>query len=139
MFCKITYRFTHHDGHTETMDVIREFRYPAEARIFADADAEAARRIRPDEFKQVDVIAVAPVKLGKTWKVTMEGVARHSTRGTADISTVIFADAEDPYDAEQVAYRTWERQVRESGFERLSIWRTIVGSPVTDETVNLPG
>lgn len=129
MYCKIRYEFRYHDGHRETMDVIREFKYPAEAHVFADADAAAAQRTRSDEFAQVRVMSVAPVKTGKVWKATLDGTARRGESVREDLHTVIFVDAEDPYDAEQVAYRTWERQARESGFDGISIWRTLVGLP----------
>lgn len=134
MFCKIRYEFRYHDGHRETMDVIREFKYPAEAHVFADADAAAAQRTRSDEFAQVRVLSVAPVKTGKTWVVTMDGTARHKEFGIHDLHNVIFVDAEDPHDAEQVAYRTWEKHARESGFERISIWRTLVELPQKPNT-----
>lgn len=108
MFCKIVYEFRYHDGHRETFPVIREFRYPYEAHIFADSYAAAAQQARKDEVAQVRVLSVAPVKTGKTWVVTMDGTAHYKEFGIHDLHNVIFVDAEDPHDAEQVAYRTWE-------------------------------
>lgn len=134
MFCKIVYEFRYHDGRRETFPVIREFRYPAEAQIFADADAASAQLARKSEVAQVRVMSVAPVKTGKPWVVTMDGTAHHKEFGIHDLHTVIFVDAEDPHDAEQVAYRTWEKHARESGFERISIWRTLVELPKTPNT-----
>lgn len=129
MFCKIEYEFRYRDGRRSPLEVIRAFDGLEEARAFADADAAATERDRSDEVAQVRVMSVAPLKTGKTWVVTMDGTAYHREFGIHDLHNVVYADAEDMYDAEQVAYRTWERQARENGFERLSIWRTLVELP----------
>ena len=74
------------------------------------------------------------IKGGKVWKVTMDGTAhlRNSEDELVDredMHKVIFVDAFDMYDAEQIAYRIWERQVVEEGWNDIMIFRTLVDVP----------
>lgn len=83
------------------------------------------------------------VKQGRIWKVTMDGTAhlRNSEDKLVDredMHKVLFVDVLDMYDAEQVAYRIWERQVVEEGWSDISIFRTMVDVPklpMTDREV----
>ena len=83
------------------------------------------------------------VKQGRIWKVTMDGTAhlRNSEDKLVDredMHKVLFVDALDVYDAEQVAYRIWERQVVEEGWSDIMIFRTLVDvpkHPMTDKEV----
>jgi len=69
------------------------------------------------------------IPTGRIWKVTMDGIAHHKQFVHEDMHKVIFVDALDMYDAEQIAYSLWERQVVEEGWEDISIWRTFVEVP----------
>lgn len=46
-----------------------------------------------------------------------------------DMHKVLFVDALDMYDAEQIAYRIWERQVVQEGWNDIMIFRTLVDVP----------
>ena len=79
------------------------------------------------------------IKTGKTWKVTMDGTAHLRDKAYKlvcrdDMHKVMFVDALDMYDAEQIAYRVWERQVKEDGWNDISIWRTMVDAFDVTET-----
>lgn len=83
------------------------------------------------------------VKQGRIWKVTMDGTAhlRNSEDKLVDredMHKVLFVDAVDPADAEQIAYRLWERQVVLEGWNDIMIFRTLVDvpkAPMTDREV----
>jgi hypothetical protein len=71
------------------------------------------------------------IKYGKVWKVTMDGTdhlrnSEDKLVDREDMHKVIFVDAFDMYDAEQVAYRIWEKQVVEEGWNDIMISRTLV-------------
>lgn len=134
MFFKIQCEFKYHSGSLDTMNVIRDFESLDAAKSFATSDAKEAMAARSDEFCQVRVSSVAPVKTGRTWKVTMDGMAHlynseDELVDREDMHKVLFVDALDMYDAEQIAYRIWERQVKEDGWNGISIYRVIVGVP----------
>jgi hypothetical protein len=66
------------------------------------------------------------VEHGKVWKVVMKGIAHHDEYERAEMEKTLFIDCKSMYDAEQVAYRLWERQIKEEGFSDISIWSTRV-------------
>lgn len=93
---------------------------------------EIARKIcRESEDVSCMFAGVTRVEAGKVWKVTMDGTAhlRNSEDKLVDredMHKVTFVDAFDMNDAEQIAYRIWERQVTEEGWSDISIYRTMV-------------
>lgn len=71
------------------------------------------------------------VQTGNIWKVTMDGTAHLRGKDDSlvereDMHKVTFVDAFDMNDAEQIAYRIWERQVAEEGWSDINIYRTMV-------------
>jgi hypothetical protein len=56
----------------------------------------------------------------------MKGIAYHDEYERAEMEKTLFIDCKSMYDAELVAYRLWERQIKEEGFRDISIWSTRV-------------
>lgn len=109
----------------------------------AEAFLEAAKIKGENQDINCKFAGFEEVKTGRIWKVTMDGTAhlRNSEDKLVDredMHKVMFVDALDMYDAEQVAYRIWERQVVEEGWNDISIFRTLVDvpkHPMTDKEV----
>ena len=108
-----------------------------------DAFLEAGRITAENSGTNCKFTGCEEVKKGKIWKVTMDGTAhlRNSEDKLVDredMHKVMFVDAFSMCDAEQVAYRIWERQVVEEGWNDISIFRTMVyvpKVPMTDKEV----
>lgn len=98
--------------------------------ILADDDAEALNEAAyiKSYNKEYDchLDKLEKVEHGKVWKVVMKGVAHHDEYGSADMEKTLFIDCKSMYDAELVAYRLWERQIKEEGFSVIGIWSTRV-------------
>lgn len=104
------------------------------SRIEEASDIDAAKKIAEKivfENRSVncEYIGCSEVVGGKVWKVEMDGIAHHDVYDREDMHKVMFVDALSPYDAEQVAFRRWEREVKEDGFRDISIYRTLVVPP----------
>ena len=134
---KLNFTFKHSSGDIRTLN--RTVLAEDEGEAFAEAT-----RIK-EENSDVDCTFTGfeEVKQGRIWKVTMDGTAhlRNSEDKLVDredMHKVLFVDALDMYDAEQVAYRIWEKQVAEEGWDDISIFRTLVDvpkHPMTDRKV----
>lgn len=125
---KLKFTFKHSSGD------IRQFTRTVLAKDEEDAFAEAARIEKENSDVKCKFTGFEEVKQGRIWKVTMDGTAhlRNSEDKLVDredMHKVMFVDALDMYDAEQVAYRIWERQVTEEGWSDISIFRTLVDVP----------
>lgn len=96
--------------------------------ILADSEAHAMTEGGSivSENKECDchLDKVEKVEHGKVWKVIMKGTAYHDEYGRAEMEKTLFIDCKSMYDAEQVAYRLWERQTKEEGFSDIIIWGT---------------
>ena len=104
------------------------------SRIEEATDIDAAEKIGEEiafENRSVncEYIGCSEVVKGKVWKVEMDGIAHHNVYDIEDMHKVTLVDALSPYDAEQIAFRRWEREVKEDGFEDISIYRTLVVPP----------
>lgn len=101
--------------------------------ILADSDAEAMTEASYiiSQNKEIDcqLESVKKVEHGRLWRVIMNGIAEHDEYGPAGMKKVLFIDCKSMYDAEQVAYRLWERQIKEEGFSDINIWSTRVLPP----------
>ena len=98
--------------------------------ILADTDneamVEAAYIISQNKEIDCQLDNVKKVEHGKVWRVIMKGIAHHDEYERAEMEKTLFIDCKSMYDAEQVAYRLWERQIKEEGFSDISIWSTRV-------------
>ena len=98
--------------------------------ILADSDDEAMDKALDIKYhnKEIDcqLDNVKKVEHGKVWRVIMKGIAHHDEYERAEMEKTLFIDCKSMYDAEQVAYRLWERQIKEEGFSDISIWSTRV-------------
>lgn len=98
--------------------------------ILADTDneamVEAAHIVSQNKESDCRLESVKKVEHGKVWRVIMKGVAHHDEYERAEMEKTLFIDCKSMYDAEQVAYRLWERQIKEEGFSDISIWSTRV-------------
>ena len=98
--------------------------------ILADSNAEAMAKASyiVSQNKDIDchLDKVEKVEHGKVWRVIMKGIAHHDEYERAEMEKTLFIDCKSMYDAEQVAYRLWERQIEEEGFSDISIWSTRV-------------
>lgn len=98
--------------------------------ILADSDdeamAEASYIISQNKESDCQLDNVKKVEHGKVWRVTMKGVAHHDEYERAEMEKTLFIDCKSMYDAEQVAYRLWERQTKEEGFSDINIWSTYI-------------
>lgn len=98
--------------------------------ILADDDAEALNEAAyiKSYNKEYDchLENMEKVEHGNVWKVVMKGVAHHDEYERAEMEKTLFIDCKSMYDAEQVAYRLWERQIKEEGFSDINIWSTRV-------------
>lgn len=134
---KLNFTFKHSSGdiRTLTRTVLAEDE--------GEAFAEATRIKEGNSDVDCKFTGFEEVKTGRIWKVTMDGTAhlRNSEDKLVDredMHKVLFVDALDMYDAEQVAYRIWERQAVEEGWNDISIFRTLVNVPklpMTDRKV----
>ena len=101
--------------------------------ILADSDDEAMTEASYiiSQNKEVDcqLESVKKVEHGRLWRVIMNGIANDDEYGPAGMKKVLFIDCKSMYDAEQVAYRLWERQIKEEGFSDINIWSTRVLPP----------
>ena len=125
---KLNFTFKHSSGDIRTLT--RTILAEDEGEAFAEAT-----RIK-EENSDVDCkfTGFEEVKQGRIWKVTMDGTAHlfnseDKLVDRDDMHKVLFVDALDMYDAEQVAYRIWEKQVAEEGWDDISIFRTMVDVP----------
>lgn len=98
--------------------------------ILADTDdeamVEAAYIISQNNEIDCQLESVKKVEHGKVRRVIMKGIAYHDEYERAEMEKTLFIDCKSIYDAEQVAYRLWERQIKEEGFSDISIWSTRV-------------
>ena len=98
--------------------------------ILANSDDEAMAKAAYiiSQNKEIDcqLDNVKNVEHGKVWRVIMKGIAHHDEYERAEMEKTLFIDCKSMYDAEQVAYRLWERQIKEEGFSDISIWSTRV-------------
>lgn len=98
--------------------------------ILADTDneamVEAAYIISQNKEIDCQLESVKKVEHGKVWRVIMKGIAHHDEYERAEMEKTLFIDCKSMYDAEQVAYRLWERQIKEEGLSDISIWSTRV-------------
>lgn len=92
----------------------------------AEAMAEAIYIISKNKEVDCQLESVEKVEHGKVWRVIMKGIAHHDEYERAEMEKTLFIDCKSMYDAEQVAYRLWERQIKEEGFNDISIWSTRV-------------
>lgn len=125
---KLNFTFKHSYGD------IRQFTRTVLAEDEGEAFLEASRIKGENSDVNCKFTGFEEVKQGRIWKVTMDGTAnlRNSEDKLVDredMHKVMFVDALDMYDAEQVAYRIWERQVAEEGWNDISIFRTLVDVP----------
>lgn len=115
-------------------DSLKQFTRTVLAEDEGDAFLEAAKIKEENSDVDCKFTGYEEVKQGRIWKVTMDGTAhlRNSEDKLVDredMHKVLFVDALDMYDAEQVAYRIWEKQVVEEGWNDISIYRTMVDVP----------
>lgn len=137
-----TFERDHHEGGT-LLTKVHTFTRTVLAEDEGEAFAEATRIKGENSDSNCKFTGFEEVKTGRIWKVTMDGTAhlRNSEDKLVDredMHKVLFVDALDMYDAEQVAYRIWERQVVEEGWNDISIFRTMVDvpkHPMTDREV----
>lgn len=137
-----TFEKDHYEGGT-LLTKIHTFTRTILAEDEGEAFLEAARIKKENSDVNCKFTGYEEVKQGRIWKVTMDGTAhlRNSEDKLVDredMHKVMFVDALDMYDAEQVAYRIWERQVTEEGWNDISIFRTLVDvpkHPMTDREV----
>ena len=98
--------------------------------ILANSDDEAMAKAAYIIFQNKEIDCqldnVKKVEHGKVWRVIMKGIAHHDEYERAEMEKTLFIDCKSMYDAEQVAYRLWERQIKEEGFSDISIWSTRV-------------
>lgn len=98
--------------------------------ILADSDYKAMEEASYiiSQNKEVDcqLESVKKVEHGMVWRVIMNGIANDDEYGPAGMKKVLFIDCKSAYDAEQVAYLLWERQIKEEGFSGISIYSTRV-------------
>jgi len=98
--------------------------------ILADTDneamVEAAYIVSQNKESDCQLESVKTVEHGNVWRVIMKGIAHHDEYERAEMEKTLFIDCKSMYDAEQVAYRLWERQIKEEGFSDISIWSTRV-------------
>jgi len=98
--------------------------------ILADTDneamVEAAYIVSQNKESDCQLESVKTVEHGNVWRVIMKGIAYHDEYERAEMEKTLFIDCKSMYDAEQVAYRLWERQIKEEGFSDISIWSTRV-------------
>ena len=134
---KLKFTFKHSSGD------IRTFTRTILAEDEGEAFAEATRIKEENSDVDCKFTGFEEVKQGRIWKVTMDGTAhlRNSEDKLVDredMHKVLFVNTLDMYDAEQVAYRIWEKQVAEEGWNDISIFRTLVDvpkHPMTDKEV----
>ena len=134
---KLNFTFKHSSGD------IRTFTRTVLAEDEGEAFAEATRIKEGNSDVDCKFTGFEEVKQGRIWKVTMDGTANLcNSEGKLvdreDMHKVLFVDAFDMYDAEQVAYRIWEKQVAEEGWNDIMIFRTLVDVPkypMTDRDV----
>lgn len=118
----------------DSPEELRQFTRTVLADDEGDAFLEAARIKNENSDVDCKFTGFEKVKTGKVWKVTMDGTAhlRNSEDKLVDredMHKVLFVDAFDMYDAEQIAYRIWERQVVQEGWNDIMIFRTLVDVP----------
>ena len=125
---KLNFTFKHSSGdiRTLTRTVLAEDE--------GEAFAEATRIKEENSDADFKFTGFEEVKTGKIWKVTMDGMARlrnieDKLVDREDMHKVLFVDALSMLDAEQIAYRIWEKQVVEEGWSDISIFRTMVDVP----------
>ena len=128
-----TFEKDHYEGGT-LLTKIHTFTRTILAEDEGEAFLEAARIKKENSDVNCKFTGYEEVKQGRIWKVTMDGTAhlRNSEDKLVDredMHKVLFVDALDVYDAEQVAYRIWERQVVEEGWSDIMIFRTLVDVP----------
>lgn len=134
---KLNFTFKHSSGD------IRTFTRTVLAEDEGEAFAEATRIKEGNSDVDCKFTGFKEVKQGHIWKVTMDGTAhlRNSEDKLVDredMHKVLFVDAFDMYDAEQIAYRIWEKQVADEGWNDIMIYRTLVDvpkHPMTDREV----
>lgn len=91
-----------------------------------EAKAKAAYIVSQNKESDCRLESVKKVEHGKVWRVIMKGIAHHDEYERAEMKKTLFIDCKSMYDAEQVAYRLWERQIKEEGFSDIGIWSTRV-------------
>ena len=128
-----TFERDHNEGGT-LLTKVHTFTRTILAEDEGKAFIEAARIKGENSDSNCKFTGFEEVKTGRIWKVTMDGTAhlRNSEDKLVDredMHKVLFVDALDMYDAEQVAYRIWEKQVAEEGWDDISIFRTMVDVP----------
>ena len=101
--------------------------------ILADSDykamEEASYIISQNKEIGCQLENVKKVEHGRLWRVIMNGIAEYDEYGPVGMKKVLFIDCKSAYDAEQVACRLWERQIKEEGFSSINIWSTRVLPP----------
>ena len=93
---------------------------------YAEAVAKASYIVSQNKESDCQLESVKKVEHGRLWRVIMNGIANDDEYGPAGMKKVLFIDCKSMYDAEQVAYRLWERQIEEEGFSDISIYSTRV-------------
>ena len=106
-----------------------EYQRVIEAENQHEANKEAERIAFNNSEVDCKFVAGKEIEKGKIWEVSMDGTAHHDVYNREDMHKVMFVDALDMYDAEQIAYRRWEREVKEDGWNDISIYRTMVFEP----------
>lgn len=120
---KLTFSYTDPMGDGTTRAVDTKVILASSA---VEAVEEASYIISQNEESDCQLDNVKKVEHGKVWRVIMNGIANHDEYGCAGMKKTLFIDCKSMYDAEQVAYRLWERQIKEEGFSDISIWSTRV-------------